>query len=203
MNGPGGPGGGQQQRGQGTQGAQAAATKSDREIQEDITKTLSVERVTRLLNFGAWKPIKYSLLAVLLYFLVMFVGGTPTLKKTYSAAVHASLPYAVKALVFGAAALAQVSLTPSQADTLVANPLAPAYASMGKLGIVLGSVDPFVLWSVVLLGFGAAAAGQISRKRAFVSVLVGFALFLGMSTFVSHAGGGPGGPQGSQMEGNR
>jgi hypothetical protein len=197
--GPGSPGGGAP----GAQGAQAAATKSDREIQEEITKTLSVERVTRVLNYGAWKPIKYSLLAVLLYILLRFVGGQPTMKKAYSTAIHASLPYAVKALVVAAAALAQASLTPSQADSLVANPLAPTFAQMGGLGVVLSAVDPFVLWSVALLAFGAGAAAQISRKRAFVSVLVGFALFLGMSTFFSHAGGGGGGPQGQQMEGNR
>jgi hypothetical protein len=196
--GPGGPGGG----GAPDKGAQAAATRSDREIQEDITKTLAVERVTRMLSFGAWKPLKYSVLALLAFLLFKFAGARPDLKKTYSAAVHSSLPFAVKALVFGVAAMGQVSLTPAQADSLVDNPFAPSYATMGKLGIVLGSVDPFVLWSVLLLGFGMAAASQISRRRSFVTVIVGFALFLGMSTFFAHmGGGGDGGPQ--QMEGNR
>jgi hypothetical protein len=195
MGGPGGPGGGG--GGQGGQGAQAAATKSDREIQEDITKTLAVERVTRLLDFGAWKPLKYSALALLVLFLIKFVGGTPTFKKAYSATIHACLPYAVKALVVGAAALAQASLTPAQADSLVANPLAPSYAGLGGLGAVLAFVDPFMLWSVGLLGFGAAAAGEMSRKRAFVAVIVGFALFLGLHFVFTNSGGGP------AMEGNR
>jgi hypothetical protein len=205
MGGPGGPGGGGGGGGGGrasgsNQGAQAAAVKSDREIQEDITKSLAVERVTRALGAGLWTPLKILLLTLFIYLVLRYAGGKPTLTRAFSATTHAALPYAAKALIIAVAAYSQASLTPAQADSMVANPLAPTFATLGNVGIVLSIVDPFMLWSVGLLVLGAAPAAEISRKRAFVTILVAFVLFLGVSNFFAHMGGGGGG--GPQMEGN-
>ena len=191
----GGGGGGGPPPGDNGPGAQAAATKSDREITEEINKTLAVERVTRALSAGLWVPLQLLVLTIFVYGFLRYVGGTPTLERSFAATVHAALPYAVKSLVIAGAALAQHALTPSQADALVANPLAPSYASLGPgLARLLEDVDPFMLWSVLLLGLGMAAAGEVSRRRAFITLLVGFALYLGLGLAVC---GGPAGPPGA------
>jgi hypothetical protein len=203
MGGPGGPGGGGGGGGSASggsgQGAQAAAVKSDREIQEDITKSLAVERVTRALKAGVWVPLRILLLTLAVFLLLVFVGGKPTLSRSFAATTHAVLPYAVKGLIIAAAAYAQTSLTPSQADTLVANPLAPAIMRLGGIEGLLGAFDPFLLWSAALLGVGMAPAGEISRKRAFITLVVGFALFVSFCIIAASCSGGGG----SQMEGNR
>jgi hypothetical protein len=37
-------------------------------------------------------------------------------------------------------------------------------------------IDPFAIWSAVILGMGLAAAAQITRKRAFAAVAFCFVL---------------------------
>lgn len=189
----GGGGGGAQPAGGNNAGAQAAATKSDREIAEDITKTLAVERVVRALKAGLWVPIELLILTFFFFVFAKYVGGTPTLKRSFAATTHAALPQAVKSLVIAGAALAQTSLTRAQADSLVANPFQPTLAGMGPLGGLFSGVDPFLVWSVVLLALGMAPAAEISRKRAFITLFVGFALYLGLG--LKFCGGGPGGNQ--------
>ncbi len=177
-------------------GDQISAAKSDREIAEDITKTLAVGRVMRLLEAGLWVPLELLFLTFWLYVLLWYVGGAPTLPRAFAASAHAALPHAVKSLVIAGAALSQPSLTPSQADGLVGNPLAATYAGLGPAAAsLLSGVDPFMLWSMVLLGLGMAPAAEITRKRAFVALLVAFALYLGLGLVM--CGGSPP-PQGTR-----
>jgi Yip1 domain len=192
--GPGGNGGNNNQ----PAGAQAAATKSDREIAEDMTKKLAVERVVRVLKAGALQPLKLLVLTFFVWVLLLYVGGSPTLPKAFAATTHAALPQAVKSLVLAGAALMQSTLTPAQADALVDNPLAPAFASLGPAGRLFDGVDPFFLWSLLLLGLGMASAGEVSRKRAFITLFVGTALFLGLGLTFCGGPGGPGGPGGNR-----
>jgi hypothetical protein len=198
----GGGGGGGPPPGETGPGAQAAQTKSDREITEDIAKTLAVARVSRALDAGLWTPLCLLVLAVVVYGMLRYVGGTPTIGRSLAAATHAALPYAVKCLVIAVAASLQPALTPAQADGLVGNALAPAYASLGPTAVaLLGGFDPFMIWSLVLLGFGMAPAGEISRTRAFITLVVGLALYTGLGVISNAACGGSGGPPGSPPPG--
>jgi hypothetical protein len=191
----GGPGGG-------GPGAGSAPAMSDREIQEEITKRLGVERVMRALKDGLGRPGKVLILALVIYLIGTYVGGKPVMRRALSAAAHAALPMAVASIVLGVAALSQESLTPAQADALVGNPLAPLAEQLGAAGRLVTGVDPFFLWSVLLLGFGLAAAADITRRRAFLTLAVCLALFLCLSNVVCASppeggmGGGPGGPRG-------
>jgi len=91
--------------------------------------------------------------------------------------------------------MAQVSLTPAQADSLVQNPLARAYAGLGPSAArLLEGVDPFMIWSVLLLGLGMAPAGEVTRKRAFITLFVGFAIYLALSRGACAGPAGPPGP---------
>jgi hypothetical protein len=178
----------------GATAGETPAAKSDREVAEDIDKTLALERVMSALSAGLWTPIKVLILAVVIYLLLLYIGGAPTMKRSLSAVSHAALPVAVKSLVLGIAALGQASVTPAQVSGLVANPLAAPLAGAGPLLARLGQgVDPFFLWSVVLLGFGMAPAAEISRKRAFIALGVVVLLFL-LVTRIGCGGGGPPSP---------
>jgi hypothetical protein len=170
-------------------------TKSDREVEEEITRTLAVKRVTAALGAGIGTPINILVFAVVIYLLLRFVKGTPTMPRALAVASHAALPGAVKALVAATAAFKQTAVTPAQAAELVHNPLASTWAAAGPLVARLGAgVDPFLLWSVLLVGFGSAAAGEVSKRRAFITVIVVFLLYLAITRLV--AGGPPPMPPG-------
>jgi hypothetical protein len=175
---------------------QAPQAKSDREVQEEIAKTLAVKRVTGALSAGLLTPLKIVLLAIVAYLILMWVKGAPTFPRTLTAASHAALPGAAKALVGAAAAVGQTAITPAQAAELVPNPLAPALASVSPVLARLGDgVDPFTLWAVVILGFGAASAAEMPRWKAFVVVVVCFLLYLAISNLIMGGpppGAGPG-----------
>jgi hypothetical protein len=172
-------------------------TKSDRELQEEIAKSLATKRAGSLLSAGLLNPLLVMMIAVVVYLLLVFVGGTPTIGKTFTATAHAALPFAVKWLVLAGAALAQVSLTPAQAETLVGNPLQPLWAGLGPIGArYFSGVDPFLLWSIVIMGFGMAAAGQITRKRAFVTIAWVMLLYLALANLACGQPPEQGGPQG-------
>jgi len=174
--GPMGPGAGPGAPGEGT------ATKSDREIDEEIAQTLAKARTMGALGAGVAMPLELFLLSIFVFLLTSYVGGKPSFVGAASASMHAALPHAVKLVVIGFAALGQTSLTPAQADGLVGNPLAPVFAGAGPVvARLFAGVDPFMIWSLVILGFGMSAAGQITRTRAFATLLVGFALFLAIS----------------------
>lgn len=153
-----------------------AEARSDRDIDEQIQRDRVIEQVKLGLGAGLWTPLRIALLAVALYLLGRYVGGKPTVKKTFVVAAYGSLPLAVKSIVIGVQAWSMTGLTPGDIDKLQAT------ARLG--GPILG-MDLFGLWSAVLIAFGLAAAAAISRRRAFIAVLVCFA-FVSLLT-----GGGP------------
>jgi hypothetical protein len=161
-----------------------AAAMSDREIQEQIAKDEAMARVMLVLKADGGQALGL-LISVVVWFLVLsFVGGKPTRGGVTSAVMHASLPTAVQALVTGVAALSQRSLTPAQAQDLIDNPIAHWAHGLGPVGRLFEGVSPFTLWSVLLLGLGLAAAASMTRRRAMITTVVCFALFLGLSNVV-------------------
>jgi hypothetical protein len=172
---------------------QAPETKSDREVQDEIMKTLAVRRVMGALGAGLGTPAMIFVLGLVAYLLMRYVGGKPTMPRALAAASIAWLPQAVHSLVVAAAVLAQPAVTPEQIGTLVPNPLAAGLASHAVLSRLLAGVDPFFLWSVLLLAFGTAAAGEMSKRRAFIATIVCTILYLAIGNLVmSHPGPTPG-----------
>jgi hypothetical protein len=170
----GGGGGGGQGEGQG-----GPEQKSDAQIEEDIAKATSVQRVTLGLSAGLGTPFVIFLLSLGVFVLSWFVGGKPKLLRSLTASAAAYLPQAVKSLVVAGAALRRAVLTPADLPTLAVpgdlvarGPNTPAAAKF------LAGVDPFFLWSVLCLVFGFAAAAQVSRKKAVPTVIVCTVLYL-------------------------
>lgn len=166
----------------------AEAPKSDREIADEIAKDRAVTRVKLGLGAGAGTPFTIVMLGLGLFVIGRYVGGKATMQRTFSAAAYASLPGAVRSCVAAAVAWRMPVVRPDQMGGLVPK-LDPANPVLARL---FGGVDLFTLWTVVLCGFGLAAAGSMSKKRAFVTVVISFALWLAVTRLVM--GGPPPGP---------
>ncbi len=168
-------------------GAPQAEVKTDREIAEEIAKRTAVIRVNLGLSAALGTPGKILLLALALFLLGRYVGGKPTTQRALAAAAVGALPWAVRSLITAAAALRQEAIGPSDLGSLVAGSLS-SDAGQSILARLAAGVDLFTLWSVVLCGFGLAAASGISRVRGFVVVSVGFVLLLLLITSISAIG---------------
>jgi hypothetical protein len=172
-------------------GAQQAEARSDRELQEEIDKSRSMAQVKMGLTALGWTPLKVLLLTLAFAAVGRYVGGKPTMRRTFAATAHASLPLAVKSLCVAALAWPKARLTPMDIEALWGFSQIPLLA--GPLAR-FATLDVFGVWMVVLAGFGLAAAAQITRKRAFITVGILYILVLLISS--ASAGGGPPGVHG-------
>jgi hypothetical protein len=163
--------------------------RSDRELNEEINKQTTVEQVKLGLSAGLLTPLLVFTLGLAVLFAGRYVGGKTTFGGAMAAASHASLPMAVKSLVVAAMAWPSRVLTPGDVDALrhVA-----VIGPPGSSPLHFFSVDAFLLWSVFLLVFGLAAAGQMTRRRSFLTVVFCFAIFQLWTGGASGAAGGPG-----------
>ncbi len=169
-------------------GKAPAEEKTDREIDEEIAQKTAVKRVELGAAALLGTPARIVGLAFALFLLGHYVGGKPSLIGTISVASHAALPWAVRSCVLAAAAWNQAAVQPDQIDALVSRGLNVTlpHPVLEKLA---GGIDLFTLWSVLIAGFGLAAAAGISRKRSFAAVLAGFAVYLMVTQLI--AGGEP------------
>ena len=58
-------------------------------------------------------------------------------------------------------------------------------ARKGFGGALLSSIDPFVVWMVVIAGLGLAIVGQVERSRAYAGIAVITLIFLAIGAFFS------------------
>jgi hypothetical protein len=131
------------------------------------------------------------MLGIALLGLGRFVGGTPTLRRTIALSAYGFLPGAVHSLLAGAAALARHAIRPEELHALVPPAFGrPDGAPLERLAAGLG---PFSLWAVVLVALGMPAAAALPRRKAIVTVALGFLVYVLVSRMI--AGGAPaGGP---------
>lgn len=131
----------------------------------------------------------YFLLAALFMVAFRLSGSEIGFKGSLAATVHALLPHGVAALLNIPLALSRTEISPEEmmsggvlASSL--RPLAPEDAPI--LASVLGSLDFFTVWSVVLLILGYRAVARVSTQTATIVVLVFWALWvLGKAGFVA------------------
>jgi hypothetical protein len=148
-----------------------AEPRSDREISEEITKQRTMGQVMLGLSAGAWTPLLIGLLALGVFATGRFVGGKPNMRASFAAAAHGMLPMGVKSIAVAITARSATVLSPMEVDKLW------RIGTVGPIGPLQG-LDLFVVWSAVLFVFGLAAAASISRRRALVTSLVVFTMFI-------------------------
>jgi hypothetical protein len=173
-------------------------SRSDRELGEEIGKQRTIWQVEAGMAAGLVTPLWIFGLGVGLLvvgrYVGRYVGGRPTMGRSVAAAAYGSLPAAVKSVLVAVLAWPSAALTPEQVDNLGR---VAVFGPPGEGLLRAAAVDVFALWAVVLLGFGLAAAASISRRRAFVTVLVCFVLYqlLTGGAAAPLAGPPPGGPR--------
>lgn len=158
-----------------------AEVKTDQQLHDEIAKRTAVMEVKLGLGAVLGTPFQILLIACFLYVLGAYVGGKPTFGRALAAASVGALPWAVRSLVAAAAAWRQTAVRAADLDRLVGARLSVG-ADHPLLARLAGRVDLFALWAVVLWGFGLAAAAGLGRARAMVTVVVGFTLYVLIST---------------------
>ena len=161
--------------------------KTDRDIAEEIDKRTAILKVKEFLGAGLATPGKIVLLAFGLFLLGRYVGGKPTFQRALAAASVGALPWAVRSLIAAAAVWRQEAIHPDDLGQLVAGgiPLATGNPLLDRMA---AGIDVFSLWSLLLCGFGLAAAAGIGRARSFIAVSIGFFLLV---LLLSSLGGAP------------
>jgi hypothetical protein len=189
--GPGGPGGGGQQQQQQQPQQQQQQQMSDREVDEMMQKGKTQAQVMMGIDAAVVTPFKILALALALLLVGRYVGGKTSALGALTAASNAALPFGVKSLLVAGAALTRTAVTPMELPELL------PFSAIGPGGggpLKFLVFDPFMLWTVVLLGFGLYAASHLTKRRAFVAVLVCFGLFQLLSGGAGPDMPGPGGP---------
>lgn len=167
--------------------------KTDREIDEAVEHRTAVKRVMLGLDAALWQPTRVLFLALALFVLGRYVGGTPTMARSMSAAALVALPGAVRSLVTAIAAWGQPAIGSKDAGELVATARIPIPDGHAALAQVLGGVDLFTIWSAIILGFALAAASDLKPARAALTSAVGFALYVLVTGAIMGAPQGAGG----------
>jgi len=166
-----------------------APMRSDRELIEEIGKQRTIEQVKLGLSAGLATPAWIFGLSLAVLLIGRYVGGRPTMGRAVAAAANASLPAAVKSGLVMAMAWPSAVLTPKAIDEINRVAVIPP---LGDGFLRFASVDAFMLWSVLLLGFALAAAAGMSRRRSFITVLVCFAMFQLLTGGAAGPAAGPG-----------
>jgi len=151
--------------------------KTDQDIADEIDKQTAIVQVKTWLGAGLGTPAWIVGLAVALFLLGRYVGGKPTFERAMAAAAVGALPWAARSLIEAAAAWRQEAVSPGDLGQLVAAGL-PVPPDSPLLARLASGADVFSLWSVVLCGFGLAAAAGIGRTRSFIAVSAAYVVFL-------------------------
>jgi hypothetical protein len=152
--------------------------KTDRDIAEEIDKRNAMFEVSAWLGTGLGMPAAIVGFAIALLLLGRFVGGKPTFARSFSASAIASLPWGVQSLIKAAAIWSQDRVGPEDVHQIVVSHLFIPPPDNPLLLRVAAAADGFALWSLVLAGFGLAAAAGISRRRSFVAVTISYLLLV-------------------------
>jgi hypothetical protein len=149
---------------------------TDTAMDEEIAKQTAFVEVKTWLDAGLGTPARILGLAIALLVLGRYVGGKPTFQRAFAAASIGALPWAVRSLIEAAALWRQERVLPDDLADLVAAGL--PFNSDNPIAARLLSGDLFSLWSLVLVGFGLAAAAGIGRVKSFATVTVCYLLLL-------------------------
>jgi len=166
--------------------AQAPDIKTDREIDEAIEQRAAIVRVQLGTGAVAGTPVRVLALGLALLLLARFVGGKPTMARMLTVAALASIPGAVRSLVTAIVAWRQDTVVPSEFDALVQVPALIEHPILARL---LDGVDVFTWWSVIVIAFGLSAGAEITRRKGFLAIAIGFVVYLLITRIIMGAPG--------------
>lgn len=131
-----------------------------------------------IMIFGGW-----LLVGNILHLVLTMLGGRNTTSSTLNLVAWACIPLALRDLVRTFALLISQQLI--QAPGLAG--FAPIEG--GKLGQylvhLLGLVDIYLIWHILLIGFGARTIGELSARKAWSGVLVTMLVLVALQALAS------------------
>lgn len=163
---------------------------------EKMPQTLPPEQIAQMKSFtGIWVvawggvatiigPFVVWLIAALLFkFLNLFIGNEAPFKKLYAVAVITSVPtilanFVRTILVAASPAESFPTITTSAALVLPKGSFGPAFA-------VLSQIDPFYIWSLVLLAMGTALVLKTSVRKTGTFVFILWMVMAGIGALVA------------------
>jgi hypothetical protein len=117
--------------------------------------------------------------AALLYFLgVRMLGGAASYAQVFSVVIYGFLPLAIKSLIKIPIVLTKQSLKIQESETVVRSSLAflASYKDNPVLFAFLSRLDLFLIWSLILIVIGLAAASRLSKAKTAAVVIAVWAL---------------------------
>lgn len=172
------------------------AKATDREISEEVQKAERVALVGGIAKGVFGMPLAVLLLSVLVRLAVWLIGKKTTFSAVFTAVSVAMLPVALAYLVSAFAALRQDVLSPQQSGQLLVTSLSQLmHPSSPVAAKLLGVVELFKLWTVLLLGLGLAEAARMQKAKGLVFAITLYLLFSGFVSIglpaMMQGGGGP------------
>lgn len=163
------------------------AARMSTQTPEQQAQTVAMTKNIMQGSFAAlpvWVLAANAVLALLLWAGFGFVlGGTTNYGEMFAVAIFASLPNALGSVVSAVAAFV--------ADPQQYNISTPSPANLGYflgadaapwMRALLGSMDVFALWSLVLAGFGGAIVAKVKPSRGILMVLGAWLVYVLVKT---------------------
>jgi len=157
------------------------ATMSDRQIADETHKAERIAQVGKVALGVVKPPLQLGLTCVALLGLGWFFRGRIRGSAVAPVAAASLLPGGIADLVDAITAFRHAALPPDGIPlaprTLSAIFAAAGHPPAGALFKLGNALDFFSLWAAVMLGFGLAAAGRLSKRTALVGTLVAWACY--------------------------
>jgi len=154
---------------------------------EQLDQMKSIMSVSGVIGAGiatVFTPLLiWFVIALLFKFMNLFAGNEAPIKKLYAVAVITSVP----TLLGNALRSILVAISPGEDYTSITTSAALALpkGTTGPLFAFLSSIDPFYIWSLVLLAMGGALVLKTSVRKMGVFVFIIWILFAALSAGVA------------------
>ncbi len=153
---------------------QSSAQLSDDQIADQIEIVEKFSKVAMLVVAGVVPWIFYPLVALIFLGLLKVVGGEVGFKTSLGVLLYGYIPWVLATLLSLPVVASRDQLTTEELqDGLLMSNLA-AFASPDTnpvLRSLLGSIDVFSAWTLILLTIGYAVAAKVSKGRAAICIV--------------------------------
>jgi hypothetical protein len=147
----------------------------------------------------------YLLIVLVVFAFGLVLGGKATFKQVVNVSIWTTLPYAVRGLVQAIASFVTGNVAVSGLSGVLTT---MESASLPLLATVLGKIDVYTIWSLVLLTIGVSVLYKLSKGKTLIIVISYVVIALGLTLALNAAisaisslfgggnggNGGPGGP---------
>lgn len=164
-----------------SQSTKAGQDLSRAELEQRIEVVETFGRVALLTQVVVIGPAVLLIAAVLFWMALKFQGSDISYTSTLSVTLHSSMPWALSMVLSLPIILSRQSITNAEMQRGL------LYSNLGVLatedtspafGIILTSIDFFMVWILVLLVFGISVVGRVSKGVATMLSIGTWALFL-------------------------